>query len=442
MKASAGRVLMLVENRFPTDSRVRNEAFTLATNGFHVSVIALRGASERPREVVNGVTVYRVPRITLFKKLPDTESSRARALLRKLQVVVGYALEYSYFTSACLLGSFYVAIREGFDVVHAHNPPDTLFVVGAVHRLFGKKFVFDHHDLSPELYLSRYRKTTDGVVSRSLRLFEKLSLKLADITIATNESYRSIDIQRHTIDPDKVFVVRNGPDLARVRLVGLDSSLTRMGRTILGYVGAMNPQDGIDYLLRALAHLAFDLKRPDFYCVLIGDGDSREELESLALELGLDDHVRFTGFIPDEDMMRYLSTADICLDPNPSSPLNDVSTWIKVMEYMALGKPIVSFDLKETRISAGDAALYVTPNNESEFARAIARLMDDPAKRSTMGAYGRARIHDELNWSVTSQNLLKAYRRLFATAATPGQGSRRAPDAHSKRAQGALCDPR
>jgi glycosyltransferase involved in cell wall biosynthesis len=203
----------------------------------------------------------------------------------------------------------------------------------------------------------------------------------------------------------------------------LDSSLTRMGRTILGYVGAMNPQDGIDYLLRALAHLAFDLKRPDFYCVLIGDGDSREELESLALELGLDNYVRFTGFIPDEDMMRYLSTADICLDPNPSSPLNDVSTWIKV-------------------ISAGEAALYVTPNNESEFARAIARLMDDPARRSSMGAYGRARVHDELNWSVTSENLLKAYRRLFATAPTPGQGSRGAPDAHSKRAQGALCDPR
>jgi glycosyltransferase involved in cell wall biosynthesis len=212
-----------------------------------------------------------------------------------------------------------------------------------------------------------------------------------------------------------------------------------MGRTILGYVGAMNPQDGIDYLLRALAHLVYDLKRPDFYCVLIGDGDSREELESQALGLGLDDHVRFTGFIPDEDMMRYLSTADICLDPNPSSPLNDVSTWIKVMEYMALGKPIVSFDLKETRISAGEAALYVTPNNESEFARAIARLMDDPAKRSTMGAYGRTRVHAELNWNVTSRNLLQAYRRLFAKAPTPGQGSRGAPDAHSKRKQGASC---
>ena len=415
MKEYAGRVLMLVENCFPADTRVRNEAFTLAENGFHVSVLALREATETPREIVNGVAVYRVPRLTLFKKLPHAESSRARALLQRLQVVVGYFLEYGYFTLACLLGSFYVAAAgEGFDVVHAHNPPDTLFVVGAIHKIFGKKFVFDHHDLSPELYLSRYKKTTDGLVSRSLRLLEKLSLKLADIAIATNESYRAIDIQRHAINPDKVFVVRNGPDLARVRLVERDSPLMSMGRTILCYVGAMNPQDGIDYLLRALGHLVHDLKRTDFYCILIGDGDSREELESQALELGLGEYVRFTGFIPDEDMMRYLSTADICLDPNPSSPLNDVSTWIKVMEYMALGKPVVSFDLKETRISAGEAALYVTPNDEIEFARAIVQLMDDPAKRSQMGAYGRTRVHDELNWSVTSQNLLRAYRRLFA----------------------------
>ena len=419
MKEYAGRVLMLVENSFPADARVRNEAFTLAKNRFHVSVIALRGATEPPREIVNGVAVYRVPRITLFKKLPDAESSRVRALLQRLQVVVGYFFEYGYFTLACLLGSFYVAAIDGFDVVHAHNPPDTLFVVGAIHRIFGKKFVFDHHDLSPELYLSRYRKTTDGLVSRSLRLLEKLSLKLADIAIATNESYRAIDIQRHAIDPDKVFVVRNGPDLARVRLVGRDSPLMSMGRTILCYVGAMNPQDGIDYLLRALGHLVHDLKRTDFYCVLIGDGDSREELESQALELGLGEYVRFTGFIPDEDMMRYLSTADICLDPNPSSPLNDVSTWIKVMEYMALGKPIVSFDLKETRISAGEAALYVRPNDEIAFARAIVRLMDDPSKRSQMGAYGRTRVHDELNWDVTSQNLLKAYRRLFRPCPRP-----------------------
>jgi glycosyltransferase involved in cell wall biosynthesis len=407
---------MLVENCFPADTRVRNEAFTLTENGYQVSVIALRGRDERPREVVNGVTVYRVPRLTLFEKLPDAGRSVFRALLNKVLVVVGYFTEYAYFTSACLALSIYVAFREGFDVVHAHNPPDTLFVVGAAHKLFGKKFVFDHHDLSAELYLSRYRKTADGLVTRVLKLFERLSVKLADVVIATNESYKAIDVRRNGIDAERVFVVRNGPELKRVRLVEPDQTLKARAQTILGYVGAMNPQDGVDYLLRALSHMVVQLKRADFYCVLIGDGDSRAALEAQAVELGIADRVWFTGFIPEADLLRYLSTADVCLDPNPSSPLNDVSTWIKVMEYMALGKPIVSFDLKETRTSAADAALYVTPNDEAEFAAAVVRLMDDPARRQQMGDYGRKRVSSDLGWHVTSRNLVKAYGRLFANA--------------------------
>jgi glycosyltransferase involved in cell wall biosynthesis len=412
---------MLVENCFPRDTRVRNEAVTLVKNGFAVTVIALRGAGEAPREVVHGVTVYRIPRLTLFEKLPGAESSRIKALLNKLLIVVGYLTEYVYFTSACLFLSLYVAVKEGFDVVHAHNPPDTLFIVGAVHKLFGKKFVFDHHDLSPELYCSRF-KTTGGLVAWGLQVAETLSLKLADVVIATNESYRAIDIRRSGIDPARVFIVRNGPDLTRVRLVEPDRALKSTGKIILGYVGAMNPQDGVDHLLGALHHLAHDLKRRDFHCVIIGDGDSKSVLESQAVELGLADHVLFTGFIPDDDMVRYLSTADICLDPNPTSPLNDVSTWIKVMEYMALGKPVISFDLKETRTSAGDAALYVTPNNEAQFAAAIARLMDDAAKRREMGECGRARVQNELGWHVTSRNLLSAYDRLFPRVTLQGAG--------------------
>jgi glycosyltransferase involved in cell wall biosynthesis len=414
MKESAGRVLMLVENCYPRDTRVRNEARTLVQDGFKVTVIAIRGAGETLREVVNRVTVYRIPRLTLFEKLPDAESSRLKTLVNKLLIVVGYFTEYVYFTSACLFLSLYLAVKDGFDIVHAHNPPDTLFIVGAVHKVFGKKFVFDHHDLSPELYRSRF-KTSGGLVAYGLQVLETLSLKLADVAIATNESYRAIDIQRSGIDPAKVFIVRNGPDLTRVRLIEPDRALKNMGKTILGYVGAMNPQDGVDHLLGALHHLAHDLKRNDFYCVLIGDGDSKEALKLQAAELGLSEHVLFTGFIPDEDMVRYLSTADVCLDPNPSSPLNDVSTWIKVMEYMALGKPVISFDLKETRTSAGDAALYVTPNNEAQFAKAIARLMDDPAKRREMGECGKTRVQNELGWHVTSLNLLSAYDRLVSS---------------------------
>lgn len=407
---------MFVENCFPADTRVRNEAFTLAANGFNVNVIALRGPAERARETINGVTVYRIPRLTLFEKLPGAKPSGIKAILNRLRVVVGYFAEYIYFTSACLLVSLYIAVTEGCDVVHAHNPPDTLFAVGAVHKLFGRKFVFDHHDLSAELYLSRYGKTTESAVTRVLKLLEKCSVRLADVVIATNESYRATDIERNGIDPDKVFVVRNGPDLARVRLVEPDARLKSMGRTILGYVGAMNPQDGVDYLLRAVRYLVHDLKRTDFHCVLIGDGDSRVALESQAVELKIADWVWFTGFIPEEDLLRYLSTADICLDPNPSSPLNDVSTWIKVMEYMALGKPVISFDLKETRTSAADAALFVPPNDEVRFAEAIVQLMDDPARRRQMGEYGIARVQSQLGWHVTSQNLVKAYGRLFAKA--------------------------
>lgn len=413
MKASAGSVLMLVENSFPADTRVRNEAVTLAANGYHVSVVALRKPGEARHEVVRGVNVYRIPRLTMFEKLPNPEASRILALANKLRTVVGYVAEYAYFSSACLVMSVYIAFKEGFDAIHAHNPPDTLFAVGAFHKLFGKKFVFDHHDLCPELYRSRYTSGGKAIVW-ALQLFETLSIKLADVVIATNESYRAIDIRRNGADPAKIFIVRNGPDLTRVRLTAPDAALRASGKTILGYVGAMNPQDGVDYMLRALGHLRHDLNRTDFHCVVIGDGDSLPELKRLAVELGIADQVQFTGFIPDDDMVRYLSTADVCLDPNPSSPLNDVSTWIKVMEYMALGKPIVSFGLKETQVSAGPAALYVTPNSEREFAAGVARLMDDPAKRAEMGACGKARVQSEFGWHVTSMNLLKAYEYLFA----------------------------
>jgi len=403
---------MLVESQFPGDPRVRNEAFTLVDNGFQVTVIALRGPGQKPHEVVNGTSTYRLPRLTLFKKLPDERHSQFWRLLNKVQVVGGYVTEYAYFTLACLVVSIYVAFVEGFDAIHAHNPPDTLVVVGAFHRLFGKKFVFDHHDLSPELYRSRYG-TKHSFISHFLRFFERASLKFADVAIATNESYREIDIERNAIAADKVFVVRNGPDLKRVRPVDPDPALIKKGCAILGYLGAMNPQDGLDYLLRALRYLAYDLKRTDFYCVLIGSGDSLDELRSLAVKLELQDHVFFTGYIPDADMLRYLSSMDICLDPNPSSPLNDVSTWIKVVEYMAMGKPIVSFDLKETRVSAGDAAVYVRPNDEAEFARAISQLIDDPARRRSMGAWGLNRVHTALKWDITSRNLLAAYHHLF-----------------------------
>jgi glycosyltransferase involved in cell wall biosynthesis len=235
---------------------------------------------------------------------------------------------------------------------------------------------------------------------------------LANVTIATNESYKRIQVHRGGRKAETIFVVRNGPNQGRMQLPPPSKRLRDMQKNILVYIGSVNPQDGVDYLLRSLSHLLYDLKRDDFYCVIIGSGDSLEDLRSLAKELKLNRHVELTGYISDKELQEILAAADLCMDPDPSSPLNDVSTWIKIMEYMAYGKPIVSFDLKETRYSAQAAALYVEPNDELAFAQATAKLMDDPKLRQRMGAYGRERVERELQWSVVGRNLTNAYESL------------------------------
>jgi len=413
MKATSARVLMLVENHFPQDTRVKNEAFLLTEAGYHVSVIALREKGQPITEVINGVQVYRVPKLELFKKTSSANLNRAGLRFLKLRSSLGYLVEYSYFTAACLLVSTYIFIRHGFDVIHAHNPPDTLFIVALPFKLFGKKFVFDHHDLCPELYRSRYR-TGEGFFTRLLRGFEWCSLKLADITIATNESYKQVQMNRAKKNSQTIFVVRNGPDKLRMSPVPPSPRLKAMNKCILCYVGSLNPQDGVDYLLRSLRYLLHDLKRSDFHCVIMGSGDSLQDLRDLAGTLQLNGCVELTGFVSDEDLQANLAAADICVDPDPSSPLNDVSTWIKIMEYMAYAKPIVSFDLKETRFSAGEAAMYVKPNHESEFAETIAQLMAQPELREKMGTYGRRRVEHELQWTKVGKNLLTAYETLLA----------------------------
>jgi glycosyltransferase involved in cell wall biosynthesis len=251
-----------------------------------------------------------------------------------------------------------------------------------------------------------------------LRVFEWCSLKLADVTIATNESYKQVQIERAKKDPQTIFIVRNGPDKLRMSPVPPSPRLKAMNKCILCYVGSLNPQDGVDYLLRSLRYLLYDLKRSDFHCVIMGAGDSLQDLRELAGKLQLDGCVELTGFVSDEDLQTNLAAADICVDPDPSSPLNDVSTWIKVMEYMAYAKPIVSFDLKETRFSAGEAAMYVKPNGEAEFAQTIVQLMEQPELRRKMGRYGRRRVEQELQWTKVGPNLLTAYETLLANKKT------------------------
>ena len=402
---------MFVENAFPNDTRVKNEADALTAAGHKVIVVGLRKKSQPRSEVVDGVLVYRLPRMELFQKTPCENPTFFQRVWLKIKSLVGYVSEYVYFSSACFLMSIYVAFKHGFDVIHAHNPPDTLFVVALPWKLFGKKFVYDHHDLCPELYRSRYGVKHDFVAT-VLQWVEWCNLKLADVTIATNESYKQIQIERGGRKPESVFIVRNGPNKGRMQIAQPSKRLREMQKKILVYIGSLNPQDGVDYLLRSLKHLAHDLKREDFHCVVIGSGDSLEDLRDLAKQLKLNGHVELTGYVSDKDLQEYLAAADICVDPDPSSPLNDVSTWIKVMEYMACGKPIVSFDLKETRYSAQDAGLFVPCNDEMAFAEATAKLMDDAALREKMGRFGRERVEKELQWSVVSKNLVAAYASL------------------------------
>src|SRR5438552_2839179 len=413
MIGSQRKILMLVENHFPQDTRVMNEAALLTDAGYKVSVIALRKQGQAGRETLNSVEVYRVPTLELFKKTPSANVNQINLLFVRLKSFLGYVVEYCYFTAACLVVSAYIFVRRGFDVIHAHNPPDTLFLVALPFKLLGKKFVFDQHDLCPELYRSRYG-AAEGFYTRLLRMFEWCSLKLADITIATNESYKQTQIERANKNRRDVFVVRNGPNQMRMTPAAPSARLKGMNKLILCYIGALNPQDGVDYLLRSLRNLLHDLKRADFYCVIMGTGDSLQDLRELARNLQLNGCVELTGFVSDEDLQANLAAADICVDPDPSSPLNDVSTWIKVMEYMASAKPIVSFDLKETRFSAQDAAVYVEPNNETEFAKAIAKLMDQPNLQKEMGHYGRRRVEEDLQWAKVGKNLLTAYQTLFA----------------------------
>jgi len=401
---------MLLENsRFPGDNRVRREAATLVEAGFDVTVIAPAGRGQGWYEEIFGVRVYRFP------------------APRGGQGLWGYAWEYGYCMSVSFLLSLWILLRHGFDVVHAHNPPDTFVLLGGFFRLLGKKFVFDHHDLSPEMYHARFDGQGSSLVHRVLVGLEWLSCRLANHVIATNESYKAMQMTRCGVPESRITVVRNGPDLARVRLVPPDQQLRQKAPTIIGYVGEMGFQDGLDYLLRALRHLIDDCGRSDFYCVLVGRGDAFDKLKALAAQLQLDDHVWFAGRVSDEELMRYLSTADICVDPDPSNPFTDRSTMIKLMEYMALGKPIVAFDLPEHRVTAGEAALYAQANNELDFARQIMSLMDDPAARAALGARGRRRIEERLEWRHQAQHLLEAYRRLCRARSTSAEATARGP---------------
>ncbi len=394
--ALAKRVLIIVENLpVPFDRRVWMEATTLQKAGYEVAVISPTGNGfDKDYEVIEQIHIYRHP-------LPPEESS-----------VVGYLREYSWAINWQFRLAQRVWRERGFDVIHICNPPDLLFLVAGWFKLFhGVRILFDHHDLSPEMYEAKYQRR--DIFYQGLRLAERLTYGTADIVISTNESHREVAITRGKKKPEKVFVVRSAPDLSRFRRMSPNPNY-RAGRDYLvGYMGVMGEPEGIDYLLRMVNYIVRKKNRQDIHFMLIGSGPAADKLKALSKELEVTDFVEFTGFKQGEELLERLSSCDVCVEPSPTSAYNENCTMNKILEYMAMGKAIVQFDLREGRRSAQEASLYAKPNDEVEFAEKILELLDSPERREKIGAEGRRRMEEILEWQYQVPKLLEAYDKIF-----------------------------
>ena len=274
------------------------------------------------------------------------------------------------------------------------------------------KFIFDHHDVCPELFISRFGGSRKNIIYHVMLLLEKLTFITSDGVISTNESYKQIAIKRGGVPEENIRVVRNGPELGKLKLMPVDPAVKNKDNIVVGYLGNMNPQDGVDYLLKTAKCIIVDRGRKEFHFVLIGKGDVFEELKKISRTNRLDQYITFTGRIPDDDMLRYLSSCDICVQPDPKNLLNDISTMNKLMEYMALGKPVVAFDLVETRYSGGACVLYATPNDVNDMADKIIALSDNKKLMSEMGKLGRERIEQVLAWEHSEASLIDLYKNI------------------------------
>jgi glycosyltransferase involved in cell wall biosynthesis len=391
------RVLIIVQNLpVPFDRRVWLECQALVSAGYRVAVVCPKGRGDPSYQVVDTVELYK------YRPYAPGGSK------------VGFITEYIYSFLATARLTLKARRKGRFAVLQACNPPDIFWPIGMTLRaLDGTKFVFDHHDLCPELFESRF---PDGpkLPYRGLRALERRTHRTADHVISTNDSYRDIAIRRSGKPASAVTVVRTGPDPDKLRRGPADQEQRRGRRYLAAYIGVMGPQDGVDIVVRAADIIVHELGRDDIAFTVIGSGDCFDELVALRDKLGLKGHVEFTGRAPDELVTRILSTADVGLSPDPKNPLNDLSTMNKSMEYMAFELPVVAFDLRETRVSTGDAAVYVTPNDVREYAVAIADLLDDEQKRELLGKLGRARVEQELAWRHQERAYLDVYQRLTA----------------------------
>jgi glycosyltransferase involved in cell wall biosynthesis len=396
MKELAGRkILIIVENLpSPFDRRVWQEATALRDNGATVSIICPVGKGyEKKFEMIDDIAIYR------------------HSLPKEADGAAGYLLEYT----AALFWEFVLAVKclftRGFDVIHACNPPDLIFLVALPFKLLGKKFVFDHHDINPELYEAKFGRK--DFLYKMMLFFERRTFKSAVISIATNESYKRIAMERGGKKEEKVFIVRSGPSLERLKIVPPVESLKKGRKYMVGYVGVIGKQEGLNYLIEAAQHIVVGRGRQDIHFICVGGGTELENIKTLAREKGVGEYFTFTGRVPDQQLLEALNTADVCVNPDEYNEMNRKSTMNKIMEYMALAKPIVQFDMDEGKFSAQEASLYARPNDSKDLAEKILELLDDPERRRKMGAFGYDRIKNKLEWKYEKVNLYKAYNKLF-----------------------------
>lgn len=397
IKTNARRILIVVENLpVPLDRRVWLEATTLAAHGYEVSVICPTGRGwDKRHEVIEGIHIYRYPG-------PVEAHSGA----------VAYAREYLHSLVHWFRLARKVRRERGFDVIQGCNPPDLIFLLALWYRFRGVRYLFDHHDVCPELFEAKFGKK--GLLYRIMLIWERMTFATASVSIATNESFREIALRRGRMKAEDVFIVRSAPKIEKFEIRPADPALRKGAGTVLGYVGVIGQQEGMDLLVAAADHLINRMGRRDVHFLIVGFGPEVPTVQADVAARGLSDWFTFTGALYGEDLLRALNSCDIGVSPDPKNAMNDISTMNKVMEYMTLEKPVVQFDLKEGRASAGEASVYARANDPVDFAARIAELMDAPERRAEMGRIGRARVLDRLSWAHSVPHLLAAYDRIFA----------------------------
>lgn len=386
-------VLIIVENLpVPFDRRVWQEANTLKENGVLVSVICpkMKGY-EKPYEVINGIEIYRHPH--------PFEAHNS----------FGYVFEYTFALFWEFILGWKVFIKKRFQVIHGCNPPDLIFLISLCFRIFGVKYVFDHHDINPELYVAKYNRK--GFFYKLTLIFERLTFVSADYCIATNQSYKEIAIKRGKVKEDRIVVVRSGPNLDRLKLLPPDRKYFKGRKYLIGYVGVIGDQESLDLLLESVKYIVS--LRQDIQFAIIGDGTSLNKIKCISMQMGLAEYVDFYGRVSDMLLISILNSADICVNPDKATEMNNLSTMNKIMEYMALKKPIVQYDLKEGRFTAQEASLYAKCDDPIDFAEKIIRLVDNSELRKKMGEFAYERVINELSWHHESVKLIKLYNFIF-----------------------------